>query len=471
MAGLGELVDDIAVRFGLGVKDVRLIMQEVFDLIEFEPDGLDGFLAKIDGVDLEAKEAFWFRRPFFKMLSAAEVRRAVGIDAIRRISQTAGLSEHRAIEVLGYVIPKTIFLLTQSRKLPASLRPAPTSAGAPWEPLGEASFSFESEERAMLSKKVVPHRRMAGGSNGDSRLIVPGAALLLTLGVIGYAVFSGTSSDDSTFTPVGEGRSATAAVDLPARSEEALVENAQSLADELAVKSSGGALNEALSRGHIAPALAFAISRIETFGDAFGGFGGSSSAKLLAGHDHEVAQAGDARAFLLTPLGPSEVKAGKTPQGLRKTASANNPVVVQAETQPAAGPETLAPKTAIDFPVIVFRPDSAWLSSDSRPALRRLAAELKLLPPGTVVELNGYTFGRHNSPGGTALSLRRAEVVREFLIEEGMSPSLLQAKGHGSALLAALANDTLEGRSSTVDRIAASHDRRVEFRLVPEELH
>lgn len=474
MAGLRDLIDDTAARFGLGLNNVRLIMQEVFGLIESEPHGLDGFLEKIKGVDLEAKETFRFRGSSFKVLPAAEVRRAAGADVIRRVGQIGGLPEHRTIDVLGYVIPKTIVLLTQDRKLPGSLPHASSSMETLLQLPREGTFAFESEEQTMLRKKALPPHMRHHLSPEESHLIAPGVALVLTLGVIGYAVFSGTSRDESALSilPGGEGRSVAEAANVPAASdpasqeEKALVAQAQSLANAMPAKRPGITLNEALGRGRTSPGLAFAISRVENFSPSFEGFGGSGAAKLFAGNVRNFGEEGGARAFLLASVLSPNTKPGKMARGLAKTVPAEKPVIAQAAPQPA-GPheEPVGQKTAIDFPVIVFAPNSAKLPPNSRPELQRLAGELKLLAPGTVVELDGYTYGRHSSRVGIALSLRRAEAVRQFLIGEGVSESLLKAKGNGSALQAALANDTLEGRSSTVGRMAASHDRRVEFRF------
>jgi OOP family OmpA-OmpF porin len=54
------------------------------------------------------------------------------------------------------------------------------------------------------------------------------------------------------------------------------------------------------------------------------------------------------------------------------------------------------------------------------------------------------------------LSQQRAEAVRAALIEAGVDPSMLVAKGYGSASPVA-GNDTLEGRF---------RNRRIEYRVV-----
>src|ERR1019366_6297589 len=109
--------------------------------------------------------------------------------------------------------------------------------------------------------------------------------------------------------------------------------------------------------------------------------------------------------------------------------------------------------------------NSARVPSSSIPVLRRIAEQIKQLPPGTAVQLNGYTHGMRMSAAGVELSQRRAESVSEILIHEGVSPAALSAKGYGSASVAALTNGAMEGRSSTRTQ---RDDRRVEFRVVQQ---
>jgi len=80
----------------------------------------------------------------------------------------------------------------------------------------------------------------------------------------------------------------------------------------------------------------------------------------------------------------------------------------------------------------------------------------KQLPSGTVIEIAGYTDNTGDSVANIQLSQQRAEAVRAALIEAGVDPSMLVAKGYGSASPIA-GNDTLEGRF---------RNRRIEYRVI-----
>jgi outer membrane protein OmpA-like peptidoglycan-associated protein len=103
--------------------------------------------------------------------------------------------------------------------------------------------------------------------------------------------------------------------------------------------------------------------------------------------------------------------------------------------------------------------------------LRRIAGQIKQLPSGTVVQIVGYTHGTDASSSNVELSQRRADSVYRVLVREGVSPSVLSAKGDGSSpsSLASI-NGIVEGRSSHSmgDGDRPRIDRRVEFRVVQQ---
>lgn len=92
-----------------------------------------------------------------------------------------------------------------------------------------------------------------------------------------------------------------------------------------------------------------------------------------------------------------------------------------------------------------FVTDSAELTSDSRATLDRVAASLRDWPD-VKVEVGGHTDSVADPAYNLDLSQRRAESVRQYLIDHGISPSRLQAKGYGETHPVAT-NDTPEGRA------------------------
>jgi OOP family OmpA-OmpF porin len=88
--------------------------------------------------------------------------------------------------------------------------------------------------------------------------------------------------------------------------------------------------------------------------------------------------------------------------------------------------------------------------------LREAAAKIRQLPAGTVIEVGGHTDNTGDAAANVALSQQRAEAVRNALIQAGVDPSMLVAKGYGGAAPVS-SNDTADGRF---------RNRRIEYRVV-----
>jgi chemotaxis protein MotB len=99
-------------------------------------------------------------------------------------------------------------------------------------------------------------------------------------------------------------------------------------------------------------------------------------------------------------------------------------------------------------------PEGGWqLGADGKKALDELVPRLRNLADSKIV-VYGYT---DNTPVGAGLqsqgiqnnmdlSLRRAGVVANYLVEQGVDPDIVSAKGRGETHPAA-SNDTEEGRA------------------------
>ena len=106
--------------------------------------------------------------------------------------------------------------------------------------------------------------------------------------------------------------------------------------------------------------------------------------------------------------------------------------------------------------IINFPTNSAEIPTISKGLLQKAAVAFKQLPLGTVIEIGGYTDNTGDPAANLQLSQQRAEAVRAALVEAGVDPSMLVAKGYGSASPIA-GNDTVEGRF---------RNRRIEYRAV-----
>ena len=125
-----------------------------------------------------------------------------------------------------------------------------------------------------------------------------------------------------------------------------------------------------------------------------------------------------------------------------------------ASLKPGSGAKDLT--AALSRTVITFVSASAEVPPSMADDLKRVAEDMKQLPPGHVLQIAGYTDSSGNPAKNVTLSQGRAEAVRNELIKDGVNPDMLVAKGYGSADPIA-SNDTPEGRS---------RNRRIEFHSV-----
>lgn len=105
---------------------------------------------------------------------------------------------------------------------------------------------------------------------------------------------------------------------------------------------------------------------------------------------------------------------------------------------------------------IPFESNSAVLTSKGRGVIEKLVPVLKRAPE-TVIEIGGHTDSYGDPEYNLQLSRRRAEAVRQYLIERSVT-NRLSAVGYGSA----------HPLSQDRTRAAAKKNRRIEFRVKEE---
>lgn len=124
-----------------------------------------------------------------------------------------------------------------------------------------------------------------------------------------------------------------------------------------------------------------------------------------------------------------------------------------AETKPAE-PAPAVSKPDYNFSNIQFEFDSPILKTDAYPALDKAAAEMKKDPSVKFV-LNGYSSLEGTPEHNLTLSVERANAVKTYLVNTGVSTNNLTTKGFGTQNPVA-SNDTESGRTL---------NRRVEIKL------
>ncbi|WP_313916721.1 OmpA family protein [Tahibacter sp.] len=148
-------------------------------------------------------------------------------------------------------------------------------------------------------------------------------------------------------------------------------------------------------------------------------------------------------------------------------AVAPTPAVTGATVAPAeSGASTLAQRLAALVPEygadgrqmtledLVFEPGTATFAAEAPIGIARVAAWLAA-EPTLGVRIAGHTDATGSPEANRNLSLRRAEAVRDALVERGVAPSRIAVTGEGAAVPVA-SNDDAAGRA---------RNRRVVVRL------
>jgi outer membrane protein OmpA-like peptidoglycan-associated protein len=93
---------------------------------------------------------------------------------------------------------------------------------------------------------------------------------------------------------------------------------------------------------------------------------------------------------------------------------------------------------------VLFDTGSYTLKPGAREKLAKISG-IVLAHPGLNLQIEGHTDSVGTDEFNQQLSERRADTVRDFLAEQGVSPSSITAKGFGKTQPVA-SNDTADGR-------------------------
>lgn len=101
---------------------------------------------------------------------------------------------------------------------------------------------------------------------------------------------------------------------------------------------------------------------------------------------------------------------------------------------------------AFDVPVH-FGFDAAEVRAEDRAVLERFAAVMKAYYPDALVTVEGFTDAAGSAAYNLRLGQRRADAVRDFLVQQGLSAAQLRSVSYGEAANRQVARGTAGGAS------------------------
>lgn len=471
MATFDELIQEIGARYHLGSK-ARPLVQEALGLIAEEPGGIGCFLNKFKAAGFAAEAASWLGDAPAVPLSGQQIEQALGCEVINRIANEIGISQGFTGTVLGYTLPKIIAFLAPGGVVPLEI------------PASVSSFLVSSARTEKITPQrgeQIPPRRIEDRDPPRlDWLLVPGAALLITLGVLGYFISSGRTNDRVAVrpapvvaqnTPVATPQTPSISARLALTNENGHIIYSAIVADS----ATRAAITDALDRvfgahktsGEVAvDPRAGPAEWIKTLRPALSNFKTPRSQALFEGSELKVGGAIPKKDRIriissLKSIFGSQFVFATLDGGAAKTAAAT----------PKSGGSakdlvSIPTQSAVNFPTIDFAAGGAEVPLSSKPLLRQAARQMKQMPAGTVIEIGGYTDSTGNPAANMQLSQQRANAVRRALIRAGVNPAMLNAKGYGSPKSLASSEGTMEGRSNDTMESSLRKERRVEFRVI-----
>lgn len=439
MSPFDNIIEDVGSRFGLGAKAGPLL-RELLVLITSSPGGISGFIDKFKSAGLSREADGWLGGTSGATLTSSQVEKALGGHAVDAIARKVGINGATASAAIGYLAPKVIGAMT------------------PGGVVGTGTPSSVSD--FLRSSTHVPRPEQA--SAGLGQWIAPLLALA-ALGGLGWHFLANRTPTPAVTT--------TSAPTLTTSSRLAITNDGSNVIvsgtvrDEAARTTAMNTLKSVFGgsavKGDItvdpnaAPTpwlakLPNALEQLKIPG-MHAVFSGNS---LDLGGTMSDAD----RDRALNSLRAVFKTSGLTVAGLDSLSnlvsdSTSKAVAALAALAPGYRPTELLDilnKSIINFPT-----GSAEVPPMSRTLLQQAAVRFIQLPAGTAVEIGGYTDNTGDPAANLQLSQQRADAVKSTLVQSGVAPGMLVAKGYGSANPVA-GNDTAEGRFQ---------NRRIEYRV------
>lgn len=455
---LDSVIDDVGSRFGLGANAGPLL-REVVQLITGSPGGISGFIDKFRSAGLGSQVATWLGRTDGAALTGPQVESALGGSVLSGIASRLGLGGSVVGTAIGYLLPKVIGQMTPGGAIPSSL--------PPWV----SGFLGPTQTTTRRVEQVAPRAiNVIHDAPHLGRWLIPLLAALGILGLFWYLLSGNQPAPVVATAPAPAVLPPAPIPSVPAHlaltNDEGVITYSGVVHDEStrtsimdALKGTFGAdkvKGDITINANAGPApwlvdLRTALENLKTSGVQAVFDGNSLKVGGLVSDSDRDGIINSLRAALPTGL----VFGALTDKVANLVSDVNNKTVTAlAGLHP--GFTTTDLLTILNQSIINFPTNSAEIPAAGKTLLQHAATAFKQLPSGTVVEIAGYTDNTGDPAANVTLSQQRADAVRAALVSAGVDPSMLVAKGYGSANPVAT-NDTLEGKL---------RNRRIEYRVV-----
>jgi len=460
MAMLDNVIEDVGSRFGLGPQAGPLL-REVVQLITGSPGGISGFIDKFRSAGLSSQVTSWLGRTDGPALTGPQVEQALGSSALGGIANRLGLAGGVVGTAVGYLLPKVIGQITPGGVIPSGI-PAAFSSYMQGTPIQTTTRRVEqAAPRAISVIHDAPHL---------GRWLIP---LLAGLGILGLFWYLLSGNQPAPVVATAPAPAVLPPAPIPS------VPAHLALTNDDGIITYSGVVHDESTRTSIMDALKGTFGADKVKGDITINANAGPAPWLV---DMRTALENLKTSGVQAVFDGNSLKVGglisdadrdgiisslrsALPTGLvfgaltDRVANLVSDITSKTETALAGlhpGFTTADLLNILNQSIINFPTNSAEIPAAGKTLLQHAAAAFKQLPSGTVVEIAGYTDNTGDPAANVQLSQQRADAVRAALVSSGVDPSVLVAKGYGSANPVA-SNDTAEGKF---------HNRRIEYRVV-----
>ena len=460
MAMLDNVIEDVGSRFGLGPQAGPLL-REVVQLITGSPGGISGFIDKFRSAGLGSQVASWLGRTDGPALTGPQVEQALGSSALGGIANRLGLAGGVVGTAVGYLLPKVIGQITPGGVIPSGI-PAAFSSYMQGTPIQTTTRRVEqAAPRAISVIHDAPHL---------GRWLIP---LLAGLGILGLFWYLLSGNQPAPVVATAPAPAVLPPAPIPS------VPAHLALTNDDGIITYSGVVHDESTRTSIMDALKGTFGADKVKGDITINANAGPAPWLV---DLRTTLENLKTSGVQAVFDGNSLKVGglisdadrdgiisslrsALPTGLvfgaltDRVANLVSDITSKTETALAGlhpGFTTADLLNILNQSIINFPTASAEIPAAGKALLQQAAVAFKQLPAGTVVEIGGYTDNTGDPAANVQLSQQRAEAVRAALVQAGVDPSMLVAKGYGSASPIA-GNDTLEGRF---------RNRRIEYKVI-----